>query len=59
MTVSTCGCGGCIGMGPCDDGTPCSHGCGARASTRYGTCQSCEDELTGRDMGPYDDEDDY
>lgn len=49
MTTTTCHCAGCIGMGPCDDGTECVHGCGGRASTPWGTCQSCEDGLTGCD----------
>lgn len=54
--TTTCHCAGCIGMGPCDDGTPCAYGCGARASTPYGTCRRCEDEATGRDRGEGDDD---
>lgn len=49
----SCYCAGCIGMGPCDDGTPCSHGCGGTAANPWGTCRSCEAELTGK---PYDED---
>lgn len=42
-------CAGCIGAGPCDDGTECSYGCGRLASNEWGTCVACEDEVTGRD----------
>jgi len=47
--IDQCYCAGCVGMGPYDDGEECSHGCGRRASTPWGTCQSCEDEITGHD----------
>ncbi len=58
MTTSTCHCGGRIGMGPCDDGEPCQSGCGGTASTPYGTCRSCENELTGAEDDFNLDEDD-
>lgn len=51
-----CNCAGCIGMGPCDDGTECSYGCGRRAANQWGTCGSCEDEAQGLDLADEDDE---
>ncbi len=42
---STCRCLGCATFSGCED-NPCEHGCGATASTLWGTCQSCEDDLT-------------
>ena len=47
MTVDFC-CAGCLGSGPCDDGTACAYGCGGYAANPWGTCGPCEDEATGR-----------
>ncbi len=52
----TCRCLGCITFSGCED-NPCQHGCGGTASTPWGTCQPCEDDLTGAGEGDYDDQD--
>ena len=55
-TPRGCGCLGCQIDGRCDDPEDCSHGCGGLASTPWGTCRRCEDELTGQDIDEEDEE---
>lgn len=48
--LMSCYCAGCIGTGPCDDGTECSYGCVRLTCNEWGTCGPCEDEVQGRDV---------
>lgn len=54
-----CCCNGCIGMGPCDLGTECPHGCGGMTSDPLGgPCWSCvRDDLDDGIEDDWDEED--